>query len=84
MIRILIIVAGLLIVAVVATYGRYQSLDPCDWMEQDLATQSSLPRVAVELQIAAAFLLDGITEPGPGDCLTKWWDWRREGLPKEE
>ena len=84
MVRFVVIVAGLLVVASIATYARYQSLHPCDWMEQDLAAHSSLPRVAVELQISAAFLLEGITNPGPGDCLVKWWDWRREGLPQEE
>jgi len=82
--RFVMIVAGLLVVAAIATYGRYQSLHPCDWMEEDLAAQSELPRVAVELQIGAAFLLEGITNPGPGDCLVKWWDWRRAGLPQEE
>ena len=84
MVRFLVIVAGLVAAAAIATYARYQSLDPCDWMEQDLAAQTELPDVAVGLQISAAFLLEGITDPGPGDCLVKWWDWRREGLPQEE
>jgi hypothetical protein len=83
-VRFAVIVAGLLVVAVIATYARYESLDPCDWMEHDLAAESSLPQVAVELQISAAFLLDGITEPTAGDCLVKWWEWRREGLPEQE
>ena len=84
MVRFVVIVAGLLLVAAIATYGRYQSLHPCDWMEEDLAAQSSLPRVAIELQISAAFLLEGVADPSVGDCLVKWWDWRREGLPLEE
>lgn len=84
MLRALVIVAGLLVVAVIATYARYESLNPCDWMTHDLAAESSLPQVAVELQISAAFLLDGITEPTSGDCLVKWWDWRKEGLPERE
>jgi len=83
-VRFLVIVAGLVVAAAIATYARYQSLDPCDWMRQDLAAQSELPQVAVELQISGAFLLDGITDPGPGDCLVKWWEWRREGLPQPE
>ena len=82
--RVLAVAAGLLVVAVIATYARYESLHPCDWMKHDLAAESSLPQVAVELQISTAFLLDGITEPTAGDCLIKWWDWRREGLPKRE
>ena len=42
MVRFVVIVAGLLLVAAIATYGRYQSLHPCDWMEEDLAAQSNL------------------------------------------
>ena len=84
MVRFVVIVAGLLIVAAIATFARYESLHPCDWMEHDLAAESNLPQVAVELQISAAFLLEGIIEPSAGDCLVKWWDWRREGLPLEE
>lgn len=83
MVRFAVIVAGLLAAAAVATYARYESLDPCDWMEQDLVAQSGLPAVAVEIRIRAAFLLDGITEPGAGDCLVKWWAWRRDGLPQQ-
>lgn len=83
MIRFAVIIAGLLAAAAVATYARYESLDPCDWMEQDLVAQSGLPAVAVEIRIRAAFLLDGITEPDAGDCLVKWWEWRREGLPQQ-
>lgn len=84
MARFAVIVAGLLLAAVIATYARYGSLDPCDWMVQDLAARSDLPLVAVRLRISGGFLLDGITNPGPGDCLVKWWQWRREGLPKAE
>lgn len=83
MIRFVVIVAGLLVAAAVATYARYESLDPCDWLQRDLMAESGQPQVAVELRISAAFLLDGITDPGPGDCLVKWWEWRREGIPEE-
>jgi len=83
-VRFAVIVAGLLLVAAIATYARYQSLHPCAWTEEELAAQSSLPRVAIELQISAAFLREGIADPSAGDCLVKWWDWRREGLPLEE
>ena len=84
MIRFAVIVAGLLVAAAVATYARYESLDPCDWLQRDLMVESGLPQVAVELRISAAFLLDGITEPGPDDCLVKWWEWRRDGMPTQE
>jgi hypothetical protein len=83
-VRFVVIVAGLLLVSAIATFARYESLHPCDWMEEDLAAQSNLPRVAIELQIGAAFLLEGIADPGADDCLLQWWDWRREGLPLEE
>ncbi len=83
MIRFAVIVAGLLAAAAVATYARYESLDPCDWLQRDLLIESGLPQVAVELRIGADFLLDGIADPGPGDCLVKWWDWRRNGMPEE-
>lgn len=83
MVRFAVIVAGLLLAAAVATYVRYQSLDPCEWLAQDLTAQSGLPRVAVELRISTAFLLDGIADPAAGQCLVKWWQWRREGIPEQ-
>lgn len=73
----------LLVMAVIATYARYESLDPCDWMVHDLADHYGLPRVVAEARIRAGFLLDGITEPDAGDCLLEWWDWRSEGIPEE-
>lgn len=82
--RILLIVIVLCVAASAATYARYESLHPCAWMEQDLAQQSSLPLIAVQARIRAAFLLDGITEPGALDCLTEWWHLRQEGLPPAE
>ena len=72
----------LLIAAVVATYARYQSLDPCDWMMRDLTESSSLPDIVVEARVRSAFLLDGITEPMSTDCLTGWWQLRSEMLPQ--
>ncbi len=62
-----------------ATYFRYQSLDPCDWMEQDLAAHFDLPAVVVQAKIRAEFLLQGIVEPDPRDCLFEWWRLRRDG-----
>ncbi len=76
-----LLVAGLLLAAVGATFFRYQSLNPCDWMEQDLAESYGLPLLIVRAQIRAAFLLEGVTEPDALDCLLEWWDWRSEGIP---
>ena len=78
-----VVLTGLLIAAVVATYARYQSLDPCDWMMRDLAESSSLPDIVVEARVRSAFLLDGITEPTATDCLSGWWQLRSEMLPDE-
>ena len=80
----LIACVGLLVAAAMATLARYGSLDPCDWMEQDLIERNDLlPPVMVKARIRIGFLLDGITDPGPDDCLVKWWEWRGEGLPEE-
>jgi hypothetical protein len=78
----LLLVAGLLLAAVVATLFRYQSLHPCDWMERDLTEAYGLPALVAQAQIRAAFLLEGVTEPDALDCLLKWWDWRSEGIPE--
>ena len=69
------------IAAVVMTYIRYQSLDPCDWMEQDLAQQTELPRLVVQGRIRAGFLLDGIVDPDSLDCVLAWCEYRADGLP---
>ena len=62
-----------------ATYVRYRSLDPCDWMAQDLTAYFDLPAAVVQAKIRADFLLQGVVEPGPQDCLLEWWRLRREG-----
>jgi hypothetical protein len=79
----LVFLGGLLIAAVVATYVRYQSLDPCDWMMRDLAESSNLPDIVVAARVRSAFLLDGITEPTATDCLSGWWRLRSEMLPEK-
>jgi len=68
--------------AAVATWSRYESFDPCVWMEQDLAKQSSLPRPVIGARIQAEFLLRGIGNPGPYQCLQAWWKFRADNLPK--
>lgn len=78
--RYALLVIALAAAATVATYVRYESLDPCDWMEQDMARQSALPLLVVRARIRAEFLLEGITEPTATDCLSRWWEIRAEGL----
>jgi hypothetical protein len=72
----------LVIAAGAATFARYESFSPCDWLEHDMMQESGLPRIAIQAQIKAQFLLDGITEPTAGECLDKWWTFRLDGLPK--
>ena len=72
--------ALLVVAAMAATYWRYQSLDPCDWMLRDLVEESGWPEIAVETRIRGEFLLEGVTDPDPGQCLIKWWALRRDGL----
>lgn len=62
--------------ATVATYVRYQSFDACDWIAQDMAGQTSLPVAVWEGKVRAEFLLRGITNPDPGDCILAWWEER--------
>ena len=73
-----IIALGLLLAAVVATYVRYQSLDPCDWLERDMAQRIGVPGLVVRGRIRAQFLIQGIADPRPTDCLTDWWSFRSE------
>ena len=81
--RTLLIIAGLLIAAAAATFVRYESFDPCDWMAQDLEAKTGLPGLIIQARIRAHFLLDGITEPDQIDCLLAWWEIRKDGLPPE-
>jgi hypothetical protein len=78
-VKYLLLIAGLAGAATVATYVRYESLNPCDWLVRDGTSQSGLPALAEEARIRAAFLLRGIAEPGPTDCLEAWWRLRSEG-----
>jgi hypothetical protein len=72
---VLVLLAG---AAITATWVRYDSFDPCVWMEKDMVADSSLPALIVTARIKAAFLLDGITEPTPKQCLYAWWQHRFE------
>lgn len=80
----LLLLTGLAVAASVATYARYESLNPCVWLVHDAASQSGLPALAEEARIRAAFLVRGITEPGPYDCLDSWWRLRFEGASESE
>ncbi len=78
--RMALITLGVLVAAAAATLMRYGSLDPCVWLEKDLIEDSILPAAVVRAQIRAAFLIDGVTDPGPLDCLLEWWVWSGEEI----
>ena len=81
--RYALLVVGLALAAPIATYVRYESLDPCDWMERDMARQSGLPLLVVRTRLRAEFLLEGITEPSATECLSRWWEIRAEAASQE-
>ena len=82
--RVLVIILFLAGAAVAATYFRYESLHPCDWMEHDLAEETGLPRVAAKVQMMAMFALEGNTKPNAQDCVQAWWDLRINGAPQTQ
>ncbi|MEM7170504.1 MAG: hypothetical protein AAF530_10050 [Pseudomonadota bacterium] len=71
----------LIALAVGATYWRYHSFDPCEWLKQDMMATSEMPGLVIEGQIRGEFLLDGIAEPGFMDCLKKWWNFKAAETP---
>lgn len=77
--KVVFLIVVLVGAAAVATLVRYGSLQPCDWLDHDTAQESGLPRLVAQAQVRAAFLLEGITDPTPGECLTAWWDLKANG-----
>ncbi len=82
--RYLGIAAALVVVAAIATLARYESFDPCDWLEQDMTRSLGMPPVVAQARIRATFVLRGIVEPDTSDCLDAWWHLKAKGLPEEE
>ena len=80
--RFLLLVMGLMVAAVVATFFRYQSLHPCDWLEKDMIAVSDMPDIWVVARLRARFLMEGITDPSALECLEGWWSFRIEELEK--
>ncbi len=77
--RIAFLVIVLTLAGSAATYARYESLSPCDWMAQDLTRQSDMPLIVSESRVRANFLIQGITEPKPYQCVLAWWKFRADG-----
>ncbi len=69
----------LAVAAVIATFARYESIDPCEWLEQDMTRALGMPRVVAQARIRAGFMLRGIVEPTSRECLEDWWRLKAEG-----
>ena len=80
--RVLLLIVILIGAAALATFARYQSLHPCDWLERDMIAASEMPEIWVIARLRARFLMEGITEPGMLDCLDGWWSFRIEELER--
>jgi len=76
------IVVALALAAGIATFARYESFDPCDWLEHDMILSLGMPRVVAQARIRAGFMLRGIVEPTSGECLDDWWQLKADGLPE--
>ena len=81
--RYLVFVVVLGLAGVIATFARYESLDPCEWLEQDMARALGMPLIVAQARIHAGFLFRGIVEPTSVECLEDWWQLKAEGLPEE-
>ena len=78
------ILVALGLAAGIATFARYESFDPCEWLEQDMTRSLDMPRVVAQARIQAGFLLRGIVEPTSRQCLDEWWRLKAEGLPEAD
>jgi len=64
--------------AILATWAKYQSLDPCEWLHRDISQKINLPILMIKAQVKAGFLLHGIASPSAGQCIYAWWKYRFE------
>jgi hypothetical protein len=78
------IALALVAAAAIATFARYESFDPCDWLERDMALALGVPPLMAQARICAAFMFRGIVEPDTGDCLQDWWHLKAKGPPEKE
>ncbi len=77
----IVVVLGL--AAVIATFARYESLDPCEGLEQDMTRALGMPPIVAQARIRASFLFRGIVEPTSRECLDDWWRLKADGLPDD-
>ncbi len=78
----IVVVLGL--AAGIATFARYESFDPCAWLEQDMTRALGMPPIVAEARIRASFMLRGIVEPTGRECLEDWWHLKAKGLPEQD
>ncbi len=78
------IAVALVAAAAIATFARYESFDPCDWLEHDMVRALGLPPVVAQARIRASFMFRGILEPDGADCLEDWRRLKAKGLPGEK
>ena len=76
--KLFVIVLIIILIAIGATWVRYQSLNPCVWLHRDISQRYNLPALMITAQVNAVFLLHGITTPTTGQCLYAWWKHRFE------
>ena len=69
----------LVVAASVATYVRYGSLHPCDWLVRDTARLLDLTPLMAEARVRGLFLLEGVADPDAGACVREWWRLRAQG-----
>lgn len=82
--KVLVLVLGLSAAAGIATFARYESFHPCDWLDQDTARALDVPLVMAQARIRAGFILRGIADPDAYDCVSDWWRLKADGrLPRE-
>lgn len=77
---VLVVVIGIAMAATAATYIRYHTFDPCEWIARDMADRTSVPLVVWQSRVRADFLLQGVAEPSPSQCVLAWWKERADGV----
>lgn len=65
-------IAAAVIIVIVGFLYRYESLDPCEWMTQEMAQYAGLPGVNGLGGTAGAVM-------STGQCLQNWMDLRVKG-----
>jgi len=65
-----------IIIVIVGFQYQYESLDPCEWMTQEIAMSAGIPGVSGLGSTAGAMM-------GKGECLQNWMDLRVKGAESQ-